>query len=421
MKPIDKSYTGAIRFATNSWTHVGYNPLSSGTVTWTNEFHGVTNDQWKARIRHYDDVTSGFWARSISCVKRDGYIESNGWVNNSKTPANLRTEGKAGTIFHSASALYPSGDSGLARARLMASSNFWDEVQSALRAIEGGELLGELGQTAKAVKSTATGMLNLLLDWKRFWRNVKRGNRRLSKRQLLGHAGDAYLQWKFGWDPLQKDVATLANGLKNDYYEVIPITARGRGTGNVSTATTQLGQIGCNYDMVTLEKSYTKCRFDAGLLVHRVGVGALAERLGIHPRNNFLPTLYNLLPWTYMLDYFTNMGSLINAMSNMGCRFSYKSFTFVSRREITYVTGVAPRIADGLGWINAPGYPIVQPSFTKWESKYVQRGQGGPDAWPELQFRMPSVLNDGGRWQWGNIAAVLAAQAFGNSTIASYG
>lgn len=419
-KPIDKVNLGATRLYTSSWNHLGFNPPNVTINTWTNESHGTTNDQWESRIRLKDDVTSSFWARQISVDRTDGYICSKGWVNNSKIPANLREDGKAGSISHSSFSTFPAGDSGLTRARQMASANFWDTVQSVRHSIEGGELLGELGRTAKAIKSNASSVLQLLTDWRGSWRKIRKHNRRLSKRQLLGHAGDTYLAWKFGYDPLMKDIKALATQLEEDYVEVVPITAKGFGVGATSVDTVQAGLVGCNYDIVTITKSTTKFRYDAGVLVQRYGSKGFADRLGIHP-NNFLPTLYNLLPWTWMIDYFTNVGSLINGLYNIGVRYSYKSQTYVTTKEVTHVAGVNPRPASGLGWIDAPGYPIMVPSVAKWTAKYVQRTPGGPDAWPDLQFRFPLTTNVGGRWQWGNIAAVLAARTFGNTIIASYG
>lgn len=419
-RPIDHVNHGATRHYTTSWTHAGYNPPSSSYENWTNELHGYTNDQWKARIRLHDDVTSSFWARSIAVDRVDGYIHSKGWVNNSQTPANAREDGKAGSISHSSFATFPEGDSGLNRARLMASANFWDKVSDVRHSIEGGELAGELRKTAKAIKSNAASVLMLLTDWRASWRKIRKHNRRLSKRQLLGHAGDTYLAWKFGYDPLLRDMRDLATELEKDYVEVVPITAKGFGSGTPTVTTSQSGLTGCNYDVTTVTKSSTKFRYDAGVLVQRYGLHGFAERLGFHS-GNFLPTLYNLLPWTWMFDYFTNLGSLVNALGNIGVRYSYKSQTYVTTKEVIHMAGLNPRIAPGLGWINAPGYPIMKPSVTKWTAKYVQRTQGGPSVWPDLQFRFPTTDNEGGRWQWGNIAAVLAAQNFGNTIIASYG
>jgi hypothetical protein len=374
---------------------------------------------WQRRLRIHDDVTSNMFARSISVEHVEGAIVSKGWVNGSKTPANAREDGRQGSISHSSQAFYPSADDGSARAIGMAGSEFWNAVQKARHAIEGGELLGELGQTVKAVKDLSHAMVSTLFDWTKAMRKLRRRHRN-NWRRYVANAGDAYLQWKFGWDPLAKDIAAIAREAELDWISVVPVNSFGVGSGTPSVNTSQTTLVGLVYDVVTVTKQRTEVRYNAGIKVQRFGIGGLVERFGVLP-NDFLPTVYNLLPWTWLLDYFTNIGGMVNALSNMGVSYSHTSRTDKTIRETTVIAGSNPRTAQGLGWIDAPGYPIVSPSVTQWTSKVVQRIKAAPDAWPDLQFRFPFTSSVGGRWQAGNIAAVLAAKAFGDSSIASYG
>jgi hypothetical protein len=59
----------------------------------------------------------------------------------------------------------------------------------------------------------------------------------------------------------------------------------------------------------------------------------LAERAGFGLQN-FVPTIYELMPWSFLLDYFTNMGTIVNAAFT-----STANIAWIVRSERTLTVG----------------------------------------------------------------------------------
>jgi hypothetical protein len=297
-----------------------------------------------------------------------------------------------------------------------ADSNFWSDYSDAVKALEGGELIGELRQTAKGVIDIGQRMLIPLLDWKRSLRRQK--NRWKSPRRLAEDISGAYLAWKFGWDPLVKDTRALLSDLKEDYFDVVRLESVGKGVG-ASSSWEAIHSLGiCTWKSTYVQKHTASVTYLGEVKMRRYGVGGLMERLGLSPRN-FVPTIYNLLPWTYMIDYFTNLGDIVSAIGCDPAAIAWCCRT--TRQELTTVvtSGVDLELSSGLKM--HPGYPIVDPQITTWKSKTVNRVSTIPTRIPSFHLKLPSFQSEAGRTRWTNIAAVLAAKTWGSSTFTPYG
>jgi hypothetical protein len=221
---------------------------------------------------------------------------------------------------------------------------------------------------------------------------------------------------------LAKDVNTLANGLKDDFEEVVPLKAHGSSVYKY-VPDTDLAFNDNNLaptKKVVQRSEETTVRYKFGVRVKRYGAGGLVETLGLSPRN-FLPTVYNLLPWTYMIDYFSNLGSIVSAIAFDDARISFCCQTVRRLAKVEVITGFDPQTPPpGLpNWDDAPGSPIAVPSRVLWTSKSVSRGQGAPLV-PQLRLKLPNFATTGGAIQGINIAAVLAGQTWGSSEMSRF-
>jgi hypothetical protein len=237
----------------------------------------------------------------------------------------------------------------------------------------------------------------------------------------MAFASDNYLEWKFGVDPLVKDTQALANDLKDDFKQVETFESRGKGSEmGPNQSSTPFGPLGGLVLASANTVSVQTCsvQYKAAIVLRRYGVGGLAERLGLSP-SNFLPTYYNLLPWSWLVDYFTNCGDIVNAIAFDPARIAWCNRTVRKTLTTTTLAGVNPVVNAGLS--SHAGYPIASPSRTEWITKIVTRSSAMPSRIPELLFRTPNFQTEGGRTRWLNIAAVISSQAFGTSILGSLG
>lgn len=413
-EPYHKDTYGAIAFEQTTWDQVNPPTTYRIPMEWVRYVDGWTNPTWRSDVALKRNATTPFEGIDLSVEHSDGTLILEGTADGQPEPDNLRIQGKQGWLTFS------DGRSSLASnlldegAESDASSRFYSQLSSALKALEGGELVGELGKTAKSLILTSKYLVATLNSWKRAVRRAKNS----SARRRAGIVSSSYLQWKFGWDPLVKDVLALTDSLVDDYVTYIPFSVTGHNTP-ASASYVQAEYTGMlEYDTTVVAKAQSTVRYKGDFVVNRTGIGGLVERMGISP-SNFLPTLYNLLPWTYMLDYFSNLGDIVQAIASVdvGSNVAWCCRTVRNTSTTTYSSGHSVRVVPGI--TPNPGYPIVIPSTTIWTNKYVARTAALPSRIPGLRLRVPNFQTEAGRTKGLNIAAVLAARTWSSGLFRS--
>ena len=366
---------------------------------WVDERTGQGYRWWRDAIAAHLSATTPFVGRFTTCEHVDGMMRIAG---TDPGTGQYRFFEKSGwlefTDFGAATAQsYMDGT-----AEMQAASKFYNEARSCLHALSGGELLGELGKTAKAIISTAKAM-HRVVNAATQGLSAFKGQ---SWRTVASDVSSHYLAFKMGWDPLANDVNALLSDFELDNLEVEKFTCKGRSGANRSIAQGTGGLGVANYNInVDVTEEYT-VRYICEIGVTRYGFGGLTERMGLSP-NNWIPTIYNLLPWTYMIDYFTNLGDIVSAIS-----FPTSAIRWVNRTVRNTVTTrvYCGGINDFSGWGGVT--TIDKPSITTWKNTWVKRDAAFPPPIPDLQFRMPTTQTESGRGKWLNIAALLAARTF---------
>jgi hypothetical protein len=135
--------------------------------------------------------------------------------------------------------------------------------------------------------------------------------------------------------------------------------------------------------------------------------GALpkADLLQLTPKD-FLPTAWDLLPFSFIADYFANIGDIINAVSLLGTNYVFTCRTerTVSRRDY-FVTG-----CDKL-FVDAPQRMIqINKNWCQGGNAWFQTTSfsrtrlNSEDLLPVLRFRIPISKRP-----WENMGAIMAA------------
>jgi len=125
---------------------------------------------------------------------------------------------------------------------------------------------------------------------------------------------------------------------------------------------------------------------------------------GFQP-SEFLPTAWELLPWSFLADYFSNIGDCLTAWSTVTDKVevAYINRTIVQKTVFhgACVEDVAGTDSRNSGWKRTLG--IVTGGSSDTTRKVVQRGigQGNP---PLPTFQLNTNLGAG---QLANIAALL--------------
>lgn len=427
-KPYSRISRSGQWFFQKNWDTSGIIGTSTQAYAWEERADGESCPNWRDRIASLQSATTPFTANQVTVVHTDGTLAFDGYVTAlGDTFASRRISGMSGCLkFQNYSTQTPANGTLIHKAESMASSKFYNEAQSTIKALEGGELLGETHKTAKEIVRLTSAVVGGLFDWRRTLNLLrsshKKGNREASFKRLMRVSSDAYLAWKFGADPLIKDVNALAHDLKNDFIEksVIEVKGKASAPGPINGTSSVVSPIGAlvsaRADVTQIEE--VSIKYEACLVLQRYGNEGFVERLGLSP-SNFAPTLYNLFPWTWLLDYVTNVGDIVSAIAFDPGKVAWSNKTLRRTLKTTVTAGLYPEVSFGL--TPHAGYPIASPSTTVWTTKTIARQNAMPDRIPDFRFRCPDFQSEGGRSKWMNIAAVLASQTFGGSVLKSMG
>lgn len=421
---VTKTRQQGIRLRNTQWNDVDPNPsISSVNYSWYDTVTGHSLPGYKNNLRRGLDATTIYSGKKVTVLSQTpGTQEFKGRLK--ADPTQKRQYGISGDLDQSD--FVTLGPSGLYanQAESIASSKFYNECAGAIKAIEGLEAIAEAHKTAASIFSRGKQILSLLSNWRSSLNSalssVRKGNRATSTRRVMGAVSGAYLEWKYGYDPLVKDIDALLHDLKDDFVEIVPIEAYGKGSGKGQyDLDVQTGIPILSYKLRRKCVETTTIRYSAGIKVTRFGLGGLTERLGLSP-SNFVPTLYNLLPWTYMIDYFSNLGDIVSAISFDPGQISWCNKT-IRHTMVTTCYGGVDASYDKTQYVADPGYPISVPSTCQVEYKTFFRSADRPPRIPSFRMRAPSFVSESGRTKWLNIAAVLASKQWGDSAIAAYG
>lgn len=347
-------------------------------------------------------IQSGRFASSSMTVLEQAFDCSQGFIEllgNSFDPPTPSGRKKRGRIGHFAPIndfpdfnAVPTGN-----ADADAAGAYFRSCSDALSSFKGQIAAGESREALKMMATRAQDMLNMIPPWGR--RVKKRVRHYKDYRERLKQLSDSYLELQYGWLPMARDIADAKKAL--DRARPLHQVVRGRGITRscktISESTQGAGGLNWRH-RVTEELEYRVQYLGVMRLSPSYGAGALHE-FGFH-LNQFVPTLWEVLPWSFLVDYFTNVGEIINseAMGQVQPGIAAKTVTKLQRR--TYTAGDAwstLAVTDSLS--NVPSVAVAtQKSVTRTIVSGVHT--------PELTFHMPTFR------QTLNMAALAVSRRF---------
>lgn len=303
------------------------------------------------------------------------------------------------------------------RANAEALGKFNKRIREKITAFQGGVFLGELGQTLRTIRNPALGLRRSADDFLATARRIRKeglgGATARNLRSLLdrttSNLADAWLELQFGWKPLLHDIDDGSKAL------AVLNTGQSLSTGRV-TASEEVSSnpaefitnrsIGIQKWMITTVSS------DHCLVVYRGAMRAearnpalmKAELLGFDP-SSFAPTVWELIPYSFLIDYFTNIGDIIEGWSQIATRLAW------CNRTVRQTSRGRSESYSSLDYCRAMGVQNLEavtcvPAKVVMEKTVVTRGEFNGIRNPDFIFRVPRV----GSTRWLNIAALVASR-----------
>lgn len=303
---------------------------------------------------------------------------------------------------------FPPAASGdlLTNANNRAMIKWLQRARQAQVALQTGVVLGEIGETLRFIKSPAQTLRRSLDDYLRFLRG-KRG--RLKKREKRRFLSDSWLEWNYAAGPLMSDIEAGFEALSRIADFPFPyqrISAKGKET----SATTSVehfdeSQVGFGVRFKIRDMFEGSVKYYGVIYMDNQNAYEFSNRntrnLGFDTRS-FVPTVWELIPYSFLVDYFTNIGDCLEAWSfwQANIRWLAKGQSLKARREPidARVHNVSPLetlvLTSNLGSHVSELETLIRSDMT------------GIALMPRFEFEVPGMSSR----KWLNMAALARAQ-----------
>lgn len=285
----------------------------------------------------------------------------------------------------------------LARTKIVRKAN---EYQ---RPFQGGVFLGELRETLRMIRNPAISLSKSISRHIDSLKNTTKGKRRGSDAYRKAVSG-SWLEAVFGWLPFFSDIESGMKALDSyqrqasnrrklvTAYSMQEIHGSARNGGD-----THYGRGDIRVRGWQLTSSKVEVRYRA-MLQWDASSYSQFRYFGLTPQD-ILPTAWELVPWSFLIDYFTNIGDMVEGFSFGSSRLrwvdrGYKVTTERQWRWEPHRFNLSP---------NGPGEGWFTPETLLSRRVYVDRREIlNFNSVPDFRFEIP------GSRQIANIAALFS-------------
>lgn len=375
---------------------------------------GVGNPNYKRQIKAAVNATTPLSGTFNSLEGNNGYYRIDFiWTPNGDAIQTRLLYGNVARYF----ARQPEwvGWTNLADAK--ASAKYLEKVRELQVRFSGPTFLGELRETMRMLRRPAEalrdGVHRYLDDVKRL--NRENRNRYFNKNKprysqnLRQIAGGLWLEHAFGWLPLLHDINDAKEAF-NDLIELPRLEKFSVGGIDSRTLVTDTSStlfsspIGIYFLQNEVTTQTTSVRYRGAVKAQAATTAAdRLARFGFTP-SEFIPTAWELLPWSFLADYFANIGDILNSWVTDTSSVAWVNKSVVNKMMISN------HFSIDRSWLKATftgANKVVgivdHGSWSKWRLSNVTRTNIAPDS-VRVPFRTFAPTSPG---RLANIAALL--------------
>jgi hypothetical protein len=288
--------------------------------TWQNIKTSTDNPKWKEQVRRSENATTHFVRETQKYYHVNGSGET--LYVNAAGKHHLRA-------FTGQPQGFPTGplsDPFLLDASwvdLRARENFLKHYRERRTAFQGGVFLGELMETVRMLKRPVSALRNGIDDYyavvkkrlkwskRQQWR-LRRHSVKIRNKRIIQ---DTWLEFAYGWKPLvgdAEDAIKLLSASDEKYKQY----CTGEQINNLTATFVDRQHAvpsGFRMNYTVKQTGYSKCKYK-GAACATITPPTFSEQMGLS-WSNVLPTVWELIPYSFLVDYFTNVGKIIEGVS----------------------------------------------------------------------------------------------------------
>lgn len=312
-------------------TKVNYNR------SWTDYRNGSNNPGWRQAIANESNATGGLTGEKKTMSYKPGLWEYYSIPTKPWTHSCARV--KPHRLTSSYILAVPSGPPGIPNnitleneAKNKGLIGISKKIRSMSTYYSGPVMLGELRETIRLIKSPASALRQKTGIFADRMSRIKRQNNTWSNA-----AAETWLEYAFGVVPLISDITGIAKAAQDIVDEGVKrLSFTGHSEAKVSQSvywTSISPSFSCDYTRTTTDKYqaiYTvgyKVDIQASNAIDRI-----IDRGGFN-LTEVVPTAWELVPWSFLIDYFSNIGDVLEASSTSLDNVKWAQLTVRGQRK----------------------------------------------------------------------------------------
>lgn len=291
----------------------------------------------------------------------------------------------------------------IAHVKNQAINDINQQIRDAQTALQGLVSAGEMGETVRMVNGAGRALFGRTKD---YLQGLSGLGRRLTPQQLSRAIAEKWLGYNFGVKPLISDIDSGLKGLINlrlGRPPVVHLRASSK-SSELNLITTDNSTYDQTFDVIrTVERrSRYECRIYGVYALESLTPHPISHEFGWTP-SEFAPTLWELIPYSFLADYFANIGSIIDAHSINKSGVRWLNLGELRESRVTSTPIVSFKTASG--WSNT-SYRFSASPFQRYRRVKTRSIMSTGDLIPRLEFRIP-----GSSTRWCNILALARLHA----------
>jgi hypothetical protein len=379
--------------------------------TWNETRVGSENPFWKDEVRDGTQAGTDLTASkcSVSVLPGSGYVDH--VYTTAPCGGTIRRSSYYGVPFRGIIAsdfVVPALPTTAVRNKALA--GFYEKARKAQRAFQGGVFAGELLETLRLIKSP---LRTLRTSVDRHMNRLKRAYKSERDPKVLKRiAADTWLETSFGWKPLLSDVRDgleyleRRTDLQSAYKRISYTETSEEFTSQTIVRQTVGSGIGTRFPFWESKRKtkYSTVRYLGSVRTRPAGSVSLDNALLGFAPSEFIPTAWELIPWSFLVDYFSNVGGYLSALT-----FHRADIAWVveTQRAFSYTDFGGSVDATGIRAVyTVPNTAYVKHAYTLGfvgiRASSIKRIAWQGLGIPNLEFHLP-----GSGLKWMNIVALM--------------
>lgn len=287
--------------------------------------------------------------------------------------------------------------------RNQAKTRVISKIRSAQTSLKGLVTVGEFGETVRMVnfagKGLMSGMRSFLFDVQQ---NAGHWARRATPQNLARRIGQRWLEYSFGWKPLVADIDDGMRAIQRWQSRSLPSVQVRVGAESGINEILPFFNVSKSWYTISYQP---RRRLRYGYKIYgsvgltNPGLGSLAHEYGFK-LDEFVPTLWELIPFSFLADYFVNIGVVIDALAFNSSAVQWLNYGELRECELSH--DLRSHVLQSPASYKAYEDVIyLGPPFRHLRQRKLRGVQSLGHLTPTLEFRVPGTST-----KWLNIAAL---------------